>query len=217
MGAQQSRHAPVWGEPAPGPARRAVERIQAWFRPAPMPGPRPPRELPAALRHGPLAEAYLEAERSNDHARAGAAAATAMDRAIVDEAWWPADVWGHRALWHFERAGLEIESIHQARRIGELRTAAGDAASARRYFAEAIDEARDVGAEHEQGLATLGLGRALLDLGRVTEARRLGSAAVDLLVRAEAPGSEVAEARALLGREVSVGEPTPAEHASGQA
>ena len=50
-------------------------------------------------------------------------------------------------------------------------------------------------------------GSALLDLGRVSEARRLGSAAIDLLVRAGAPGSEVAAARELLGHEVPVGEP----------
>jgi len=207
MGAEQPRRAPTWGEPAPGPVRRAIERIQAWFRSAPMAGPRPLRELPVALRHGPLAEVYLEAERSDDHPTAAEAASRAMDSAIAEEAWWPADVWAHRALWHFERAGLELEAIHQARRIGELRTAAGDAASARRYFAEAIDEARDLGAEREQGLATMGLGNALLDLGRVTEARRLGSAAIDLLVRAGAPEAEIAEARALLGREVPVGEP----------
>ena len=56
----------------------------------------------------------------------------------------------------------------QARRIGDLRAAAGDPGSARRYYAEAIDEARDIGAEHEQGLAALGLGRSLLELGDVT-------------------------------------------------
>jgi GNAT superfamily N-acetyltransferase len=209
MGAEQPG-APTstlaWGEPPPGPARRAIDRIRSWLRPAPAVGPPMQRELPPALRRGPLAETYLAAERSRDHSRAAATAASAMDRAIADEAWWQADAWGHRALWHYERAGLELEAIRQARRIGELRSAAGDAASARRYFAEAIDEARDVGAEREQGLAALGLGRALLDLGRVTEGRRLGGAAIDLLVRAGAPPSEVAEARALLGREVPVGE-----------
>ncbi|MGH2445524.1 MAG: hypothetical protein ACRDGD_05740, partial [Candidatus Limnocylindria bacterium] len=79
-------------------------------------------------------------------------------------------------------------------------------ASARRYNAEAIDEARDIGAEHEQGLAALGLGRALLDLGQVTAARRLGSAAVDLLERADGSTAELEEARLLHGTEVVVGE-----------
>ena len=207
MGVGQPPRIPTWGEPPPGPLRRAVERVRAWLRPAPPSGRPALRELPAALRHGSLADAYLAAEHSADHERAAAAAALAMDRAITDEAWWPADVWGHRALWHYERAGLDLEAIRQARRIGELRATAGDAASARRYFAEAIDEARDLGAEREQGLATLGLGRALLELGRVTEGRRLGGAAVDMLVRAGAPEAEVAEARRLMGREVTVGEP----------
>jgi hypothetical protein len=209
MGPEPRPRTPTWGEPPPGPARRAIERVRSWLRAAPPSGPPPLRELPAALRHGPLAETYLAAERSKDHGRAAGAAVAAMDRAIADEAWWPADVWGHRALWHFERAGLELEAVRQARRIGELRSAAGDALSARRYFAEAIDEARDLGAEHEQGLAAVGLGQALLDLGRVTEGRRLGTAALDLLVRSGAAESEVDEARALAGREVSVGEPVP--------
>ena len=209
MGAQQSRapRAPNWGEPRPSAGRRAIERIQGWLRPVPSSRPPALRELPAALRHGPLADAYLAAEGTQDDARAAAAAAGAMDQAIAAEAWWPADVWAHRALWHYERAGLDLEAIRQARRIGELRSAAGDAATARRYFAEAIDEARDVGAEREQGLAALGLGRALLDLGRVTEARRLGGAAVDLLARSGAPELEIDQARALRGHEVAVGEP----------
>ena len=48
--------------------------------------------------------------------------------------------------------------------------------------------------------------KALMDLGRVTEARRLASAAVDLLVRSGAPDDEIRAARDLLGREVTVGE-----------
>lgn len=100
---------------------------------------------------------------------------------------------------------MTLEAIRQARRIGDLRVAAGDPDSARRYYAEAIDESRDVGAEREQGLAAIGLGRAQLDLGDVTAARRLASAAIDLLERAEAPPPELASARALLGTEVAVG------------
>ena len=92
-----------------------------------------------------------------------------------------------------------------ARRIGDLRGAAGDPASARRYYAEAIDEARDIGAEHEQGLAALGLGRSLLELGDVTGARRMAGASVELLDRARAPAGEIEAARALLGTEVAVG------------
>jgi hypothetical protein len=130
-----------------------------------------------------------------------------MERAIAAEDWWPADLWAHRALWHFERADLTLQAARQARRIGELRSAAGDPSSARRYYAEAIDEARDIGAEHEQGLATLGMGRAMLDLGDVSEGRRLAGAAVDMLDRARAPSGEIEAARALLGTEVRVGQP----------
>jgi tetratricopeptide (TPR) repeat protein len=135
-----------------------------------------------------------------------------MEAAIRIQDWWPADLWGHRALWHFEQAQDTLQAIRQARRIGDLRSAAGDPASARRYYAEAIDEARDVGAEHEQGLAALGLGRALLDLGQVTQARRLAAAAVDLLDRAGAPADDVKAARRLLGTEVAVGEGAEERH-----
>ena len=55
---------------------------------------------------------------------------------------------------------MELEATRAARLIGDLRSAAGDPASARRYYAEAISEARDLGAEREQGLAALGMGRA---------------------------------------------------------
>ncbi len=174
--------------------------------------PEPPAErrglppLPAVLRRGELAAPYLAAERAGDHQRAGAAATAAADRAVEQRAWWPADAWAHRALWHFEQAEMVLEATRQARRIGDLRTAAGDPDTARRYYAEAIDEARDIGAEHEQGLAALGLGRALLDRGEVTQARRLAGAAVTLLERSSAPMGELAAARDLLGSEVSVGE-----------
>ena len=129
-----------------------------------------------------------------------------MEDAIDREAWWPADLWAHRALWHYEQAQDALGAIRQARRIGDVRSAAGDPESARRYYAEAIDEARDVGAEHEQGLAALGLGRAQLELGEVTQARRLAAAAVDLLDRAGAPAVDLEAARHLLGTEVPVGE-----------
>ena len=125
------------------------------------------------MRRGELADAYLAAEREGDHRRAAAGAMAAMERAAAVEDWWPADVWAHRALWHFERAGLTLQAARQARRIGDLRSAAGDPGSARRYYAEAIDEARDIGAEHEQGLATLGMGRAMVELGEVSAGRRL--------------------------------------------
>ncbi len=171
----------------------------------PAPGPASLPELPVALRRSELAEAYLAAEQAVDHRRAATAAVAAMERDIAAEAWWPADVWAHRALWHFERADLTLQAARQARRIGDLRSAAGDPGSARRYYAEAIDEARDIGAEHEQGLATLGMGRALIELGEVTAGRRLGGAAVDLLGRSQAPPGEIDAARALLGTEVPVG------------
>lgn len=193
-----------WGERPPGFLRRLFELMRIGRRPASQ--RRGLRELPIAMRRGDLAEAYLAAEAATDHPRAGAAAAVAADRAVADEAWWAADVWAHRALWHFEHAGMTLQAARQARRIGDLRSAAGDPASARRYYAEAIDEARDIGAEHEQGLASLGLGRALMDLGDVTAARRLGAAAVELLDRAAAPESERADARGLRGTELAVGE-----------
>jgi hypothetical protein len=162
------------------------------------------RDLPLALRRGDLAGLYLDAERAADHRRAGAAAVSAMDRALAEHDWWPADVWAHRALWHFERAGMTLQATRQARRIGDLRSAAGDPEGARRYYAEAIDEARDIGAEHEQGLAALGLGQALLQLGEVTTARRLAGASEVLLDRAGAPAGEIERARRLRGSEVSL-------------
>jgi hypothetical protein len=196
---------PDWGERSPGFLARLMLRVRALVRPEPAPRSGL-RELPLTLRRGELAEPYLDAERARDHSRAGAAAVAAMDRAVTAEEWWAADVWAHRGLWHFEQAGMSLQATRQARRIGDLRVSAGDPGSARRYYAEAIDEARDIGAEHEQGLAAYGLGRAMMALGRVTEARRLASAAVDLLERAGAPAGEVTAARELLGREVAVGE-----------
>lgn len=203
---------PAWGEPAPSVARRLFDRARGALRIAPSPArPGGLRDLPLALRHGELAEAYLAAEARSDHGRAAAAAVAAMERAASAAEWWPADLWAHRALWHFEQAQLTLQSTRQARRIGDLRAAAGDPASARRYYAEAIDEARDIGAEHEQGLAALGLGRSLMELGEVTAARRLGAAALDLLARAGAPVPELEAAERLLGTETAVGERTKEE------
>ena len=91
-----------------------------------------------------------------------------------------------------------------ARLIGDLRTAAGDPLSARRYYAEAISEARDLGAEREQGLAALGMGRAAMDLSDVTTARRLAQVAEELLERAGAPPPEIEAARELRGQEKEV-------------
>lgn len=206
MGSGHDHARPEWGESQPGPLRRLLDRAGAALgtrAPAPRSGL---RELPIALRRGEMAAPYLESERAGDHRRAGAAAAAAMERAANEGAWWPADVWGHRALWHFEQAGMTLQATRQARRIGDLRSAAGDPESARRYYAEAIDEARDIGAEHEQGLAALGLAQALLELGDVTSSRRLAGAAEALLDRAGAPVDEVAASRRLRGSEVVVGD-----------
>jgi len=208
MGSGHDHARPAWGESRPGPLRRLLARAGA------MLGTRSPtarsglRELPVALRRGELAAGYLAAERVGDHRRAGAAAATAMDHATAAGEWWPADVWGHRALWHFEQAGMTLQATRQARRIGDLRFAAGDPVSARRYYAEAIDEARDIGAEHEQGLAALGLAQSLLQLGDATSSRRLAGAAEALLDRAGAPSGEISVARRLRGTEVVVGDGT---------
>jgi tetratricopeptide (TPR) repeat protein len=195
-----------WGEPRPSLLGRLLARVRGLAAGHETPRPEGLPELPLALRRGDLGAAYLGAERARDHPRAASAAVEAMNAALRTEEWWPADLWAHRALWHFEQAQDTLQAIRQARRIGDLRAAAGDPASARRYYAEAIDEARDVGAEHEQGLAALGLGRAMLELGQVTQARRLAAAAVDLLDRAGAPDDDVAAARRLLGTEVPVGE-----------
>lgn len=161
--------------------------------------------LPARLRRGDLAASYLAAERDGEHRRAAAAAVSAAEHAIVERSWWAADAWAHRALWHFERAEMSLQATRAARRIGDLRTMAGDPASARRYYAEAISEARDIGAEREEGLAALGLGRAELEQGNVTTSRRLAQIAVDLLERCGAPEEEVAAARTLRGEEKEVG------------
>jgi tetratricopeptide (TPR) repeat protein len=211
MGAHSHPHRPsrpAWGEPRPSLVARLLRRGRALLGTRASDAPSGMPELPLALRRTELAAPYLAAEREGDDRRAAAAAVRAMEAAIAIEAWWPADAWAHRALWHFERAELTLQAARQARRIGELRVAAGDPDSARRYYAEAIDEARDIGAEHEQGLAALGLGRAHLDLGQVTTGRRLASAAIDLLERADAPVIEIEAARALLGTERPVGEAT---------
>lgn len=194
-------HLPVrWGPPPPGP----LARLAAWLRGlAGLPPPPVERlaEIPVALRSGPLAVPYLQAERDGDQGRAGAAAMAAAEAGIEAESWWAADLWAHRAMWHFERAEMALEATRAARRIGDLRVAGGDPASARRYYAEAISEARDLGAEREQGLAANGMGHAELELGNVTAARKLARIAVDLLERADAPADEIAAARELRGTE----------------
>lgn len=201
-----SRRRPAWGEPPQGRLGRWLRRLRASLGEPERPPLAGLRELPVALRRGPLAPSYQEAAGGGDHARAATVAVEAMERAIEIGDWWPADVWAHRALWHFEQAGRTLEAARQARRIGDVRYAAGDPASARRYYAEAIDEARDIGAEQEQGLAAVGLGRALIELGEVSSARRLASAAMDLLARAGAPAAQIEEARMLQGDERAVGE-----------
>jgi tetratricopeptide (TPR) repeat protein len=201
------RPAPRWGEPPPGPIARLIDRVRVALAPV---RPRPRRSLvalPVALRRGELAERYLAAAADDDHRGAGASAARAMEASIAAEDWWPADIWAHRAMWHFEQGGQALHAARTARRIGDLRTAAGDATSARRYYAEAISEARDIGAEREEGLAALGLGRAELDLGDVTTARRLAGIAEDLLERSGAPSTERDAARELRGSEKPVGPP----------
>jgi hypothetical protein len=198
--------APRWGEPKPTLLDRLLARAGALLGGASSTPRAGLRELPLALRHGDRAAGYLAAERDGEHRRAGVAATAAMEKALDEGEWWAADIWAHRGLWHFEQAGMTLQAARQARRIGDLRSAAGDPRSARRYYAEAIDEARDLGAEHEQGLAALGLGRALLDIGEVTGGRRLAGAAETLLERAGAPEAEVETARLLRGSEVAVGE-----------
>jgi len=195
-----------WGEPPRGGNLAAlVSRVRAFIGGRQVPARQTLPALPLALRHGELAQRYLAAEGAADHSTAGAAASTAVEEAITERAWWPADVWGHRALWHYEQAGMELEATRAARRIGDVRVGGGDPASGRRYYAEAISEARDIGAEREEGLAALGMGRAELELRNVTTARRLGQIAVDLLERAGAPAEETAAARDLRGEEKEVG------------
>jgi hypothetical protein len=199
------RTSPVrWGEPPPGLVPRTVDRIRRLFGGAPPSSAAALPDLPVALRRSELAAPYLAAETASDHPAAGRAATTAMQHSVAAAAWWPADIWGHRALWHFERAGMELEATRAARLIGDLRSAAGDPLSARRYYAEAISEARDLGAEREQGLAALGMGRAAMDLADVTTARRLGQIAEELLERAGAPAAEIGAARELRGQEKEV-------------
>jgi hypothetical protein len=193
-----------WGEPPPGLIPRAVARVRRLFGGPPSGSHGTLPELPVALRRSELAAPYLVAEAAADHPAAAQAATTAMERSAVAAEWWPADIWGHRALWHYERAGMELEATRAARLIGDLRSAAGDPLSARRYYAEAISEARDLGAEREQGLAALGMGRAAMDLADVTTARRLAQIAEGLLQRAGAPPDEIAAARELRGEEKEV-------------
>ena len=193
-----------WGEPPPSFLTRLLGRLRALVGSTPRDSRTALRPLPVALRRSELAVPYLAADAKGDNPQAAAAALTAMRQAVQDGNWWPADIWGHRALWHYERAGMGLEATRAARVIGDLRWAAGDPASSRRYYAEAISEARDLGAEQEEGLAALGMGRAALDLSDVTTARRLGAIALDLLERADAPADELAAARELRGQEKPV-------------
>lgn len=146
------------------------------------------------------------AHGGGDHRRAGAAAVAASRQAVALRNWGIADIWSHRALWHFEQAGMLLHAARTARMIGDLRVAAGDSTGSRAYYAEAISEARDLGAEREEGLAALGLGRAELELGNVTAARRLAQFAIDVLQRYGAPDADLAAARELRGQERLVGE-----------
>jgi hypothetical protein len=194
-----------WGEQA---ADGPLTRLGRWFRgilggPAGS-GSRGLPDLPAALRRDPLAAPYLDAAGAGDHHRAAESASSAAEHAIVARSWWAADAWSHRALWHYEHADLALAATRTARRIGDIRVLGGDPDTARRYYAEAISEARDIGAEREQGLAALGMGRAELDRGDVTTARRLAGIAETLLVSAGAPADEVDAARELRGDEKSV-------------
>jgi tetratricopeptide (TPR) repeat protein len=199
------RSSPVhWGEPPPGPLARTLTRVRSLLGTPPLAARVSLPDLPVALRRSELAAPYLAAQAAGQHPDAAAAATTAMERAITQGEWWPADIWGHRALWHYERAGMELEATRAARLIGDLRSAAGDPASSRRYYAEAISEARDLGAEREQGLAALGMGRAALDLSDVTTARRLAQIALELLERCNAPAEEIDAARQLRGEEKEV-------------
>jgi hypothetical protein len=198
-----------WGE-APRGGRFGAALAAIVSRARALGGARPPARheslapLPAALRRGELAARYLAAEEQSDHPGAGAAATIAAEAAMEALSWWPADLWGHRALWHFEQGGMELAATRAARLIGDVRVAGGDPASGRRYYAEAISEARDIGAEREEGLAALGMGRAELELGNVTTARRLAQIALDLLERCSAPADEVAAAVDLRGEEKEV-------------
>ena len=202
-----SRSATLPGTPRPGGRRPVIERLSRRVR-ALLGRPEPGglRELPRQLQTVPLAESYLVAHAAGEHPRAGAAALTASQRALEADALGPAEIWAQRALWHFERAGMSLHATRAARRMGDVRLAAGDWRGSRAYYAEAISEARDIGAQREEGLAATGLGRAELQLGNVTAARRLAQAAIDLLERCGAPVSEVAAARALRGDERPVGE-----------
>jgi hypothetical protein len=197
---------PAWGERAAG---GRLSRVARWIRGLAGERPSSPAEqlpeLPVVLRREPLAGPYLAAHADGDDRRAAAAASSAAEAAVVARAWWAADAWSHRALWHFERADMSLAATRQARRIGDIRVAGGDPGSARRYYAEAISEARDIGAEREEGLAALGMGRAALDLAEVTTARRLAAVAEELLARAGAPADELAAAKELRGAEKTVG------------
>ena len=193
-----------WGEPPPGPLARIVARARSLFGEPQRPTRVSLPALPVVLRGSAAAVPYLAANSEGQHPEAASAATAAMQLAIEAGDWWPADIWGHRALWHYERAGMELEATRAARLIGDLRSAAGDPASSRRYYAEAISEARDLGAEREQGLAALGMGRAALDMADVTTSRRLAQIALELLDRCGAPAEEIEAARLLRGEEKEV-------------
>ena len=99
----------AWGEQAiRGPVARLAARLQALIgRDERRPVDRLP-DLPIPLRRSPLAVPYLDAARESDHRRAGAAASNASEQSIEARAWWAADAWAHRALWHFERVDMAL-------------------------------------------------------------------------------------------------------------
>ncbi len=195
----------AWGEQA---ADGTLARLGRWVRgligESSTPAARGLPDLPAVLRRDPLAAPYVAAIGAGDHHRAAESATSAAEHAIEARSWWAADAWSHRALWHYERVDMALAATRTARRIGDIRVLGGDPDSARRYYAEAISEARDIGAEREQGLAALGMGRAELDRGDVTTARRLAGIAETLLLSAGAPADELVAARELLGDEKTV-------------
>src|SRR4051812_5062614 len=96
------RASPVrWGEPPPGLLPRTVKRVRRLFGGPPPSSSSVLPELPVALRRSVLAAPYLAAEAAADHPAAAGAATRAMEGAAALGEWWPADIWGHRALWHF--------------------------------------------------------------------------------------------------------------------
>ena len=129
----------------------------------------PPPRVVRSCRSCPSHSAAARARRAVPVRRCRCATTRAAGAAAERRRWRrspPRATGGRRTSGAIARCGTSSGRAWSWRRRGRRGASAtcgsprGDPLSARRYYAEAISEARDIGAEREQGLAALGMGRA---------------------------------------------------------